>query len=189
MEKEVSNKEQGASTKEQVNAKPELKKLDPESNEFKANGVTYYKQLDGISVGRFMYYEQYVQQAVFGTDFLSMYNSLKRIYESLTKGNDVLGGWQKAAQIAYNQMASVKERSEAKNNKLLYLCTLFINKVDEDISDWDIRLADAKIDDWKKEGIDMADFFLLAVKLIEGFKSAYQEPLNHQPSEGSGMNQ
>lgn len=155
----------------------EVKKIDIGSREFMANGVKYYIQLDGISVGRFHFYEKYVQLSSFGTDFQTMMSNYDKIYNALTDGNNVMNGWYNAVLLSRNQKQAIKERTELKNHSILYLCSLFINRLDEDITDWDTRIAESKIDDWKKEGIDMADFFLLGTKLINGFTSAYQDPV------------
>lgn len=52
--------------------------------------------------------------------------------------------------------------SHEKVNKALYLCTIFIVMEGEDINNWDKGVAEAKINHWIKEGLDITDFFHLA---------------------------
>ena len=57
----------------------------------------------------------------------------------------------------------------------LRLCCLFINREDEDRRYIDEDLITEKIEDWKKEGIDMASFFGFASATIPGLKNLYEE--------------
>jgi hypothetical protein len=155
----------------------ELKHIDFKEKEFEANGRKYYVQLDGISIGRFMHYETLVNKVTFGTDFMGMFETLKRIYVSATDGMNVLKALKDIGDLSYNQMAVIKDHNESKFNQTILLCTLFLNRSDEDLTTWDERLASDKIEDWKAEGIDMNDFFLLALRQIEGFREAYWSPL------------
>lgn len=155
----------------------ELKRIDFDKKEFRANGATYYIQLEGISVGRFMHFERFVQLATFGTDFMAMFETLKQIFQAATSGVDVLKALKDIGDLSYNQMAVIKDRNELKFNNTLMLATLFINRADENLAEWDERLAMEKIKDWSVEGLAMNDFFLLAVRQIEGFRDAYLSPL------------
>lgn len=151
----------------------ELKRIDFNKKEFQANDRTYYLQMDGIAVGRFIHYERFVQHATFGTDFMSMFDTLKRIFTAATSGVDVLKAIKDIGDLSYGQMTVIKERNDMQVNNTLLLCTLFINRAEENIADWDERIAKEKINDWIQEGINMQDFFLLAMSQIEGFREAY----------------
>ena len=155
----------------------ELKRITPDTREFEAGGNKYFIQLEGISIGRFMFYEKFVNQATFGTDFNSMFLTMKKIYLAATSGIDVLKALKDIGDLSYNQMTTINDLSEHKYNNGLMLCSLFINRPTEDISEWNERMATEKIDDWKKEGFAMEDFFLLALNSIEGFREAYLNPL------------
>lgn len=155
----------------------ELKRIDFEKKEFQANGVIYYIQTPGISAGRFMHYERYSLLATFGTDFLAQFQTWKQLYDTLTTGNDLLKSHSTALTLAYNQMASIKDRMEQKYPDVLMLATLFMNRANEDLSQWDERTAKEKIADWIQEGLDVQDFFLFAVSVIEGYREVYMSPL------------
>ena len=60
-----------------------------------------------------------------------------------------------------------------KEPSVLKLCTLFINTKDEDPSIWNNDLMTIKIEDWKAEGIDIQDFFTLALNSVNGFIDIY----------------
>lgn len=154
----------------------ELKRIDFDKKEFVANGKTYYLQLDGLSVGRFRHYERFVQFATFGTDFMSMFETLKQIFQAATSGVDVLKALKDIGDLSYNQMAVIKDRNEQQYSGILMMCTLFINRADENIADWDERIANEKIQDWVQEGINVQDFFLLATSQIDGYRGAYLTP-------------
>lgn len=51
----------------------------------------------------------------------------------------------------------------------LYLCTLFIVKEDEDLTQWSKAEADEKIEDWNKEGYNERDFRGLALTQLAAF--------------------
>lgn len=155
---------------------PELKHINWEEKKFVANGKTYYIQAEGISVGRFSHYEQMISEAVFGVSFDGIFKTLKHIYTLVTTGNETLKALREVGDLAYNQMAAIKDYDETKTNNVLLLCTLFINLSGEDMSEWNMTMARQKIDDWKADNYDMSDFFLFATKLVHGFSEAYMTP-------------
>jgi hypothetical protein len=168
---------------EQKPLKPrtDVKRLDFNKNQFQANGKTYF--IDGatpLTVGRFRKYEGLVNQSTFGSDFAGINETFKKIYNTLTgndgQGMNALKAINDAANMALNMSANIVKRTEQKDHYALLLCTLFLNTSDEDLTGWDLALANDKIKDWEIEGIAMSDFFLLATNLVVGLKEIYQGP-------------
>jgi hypothetical protein len=52
---------------------------------------------------------------------------------------------------------------------------LFINTEDEDATIWNQDLMNAKIEDWKIEGIAIQDFFQFALNSVNGFIGIYKK--------------
>ena len=158
----------------------ELKRIQVTDNSFTANGRKYLIQYDQISVGRYMIYEKKSVELGFGVSYFDIFDTIKQIEQSLTSGNDVMKGIDKAVVLARNQMAAIAEQGNEAIPRQLVYCTLFCNREDEDLTSWNMNLALDKIEDWKKEGIVASDFFQLATSMIVG----YYESLNHILKEG-----
>jgi hypothetical protein len=62
-----------------------------------------------------------------------------------------------------NNYDSFKGKYTSRYPAALYICTLFIVRENEDLSDWDFDLANEKIDDWVAENLAVVDFFGLAL--------------------------
>ena len=161
---------------------PVLKMIDLSTEIFHANGRTYFIQ-DSLSVNRYEIFLKMQPELGFNTTFNKMAESFNRIVE-LMSDNVVTGGVIKEViEIGVNQVSAIKHFDENRAPLMLYFCTLFCNHQDEDLAVWDRRLAHLKIEDWRKEGIAIQNFFLLAQKSLAGFSQNYQ----HQLAELSGL--
>jgi hypothetical protein len=137
--------------------------------EFEANGQKYLIE-SSINIKRYNEFEKIQLQLGFGLSFSDMFANLKEAY--------TLANGQKFADLSvllYNMMDGIKQMSTDRNNSALSMCTLFINKPDEDRTNWTKEEAQKKLTDWSAEGIDVKDFFLLAVTSIENFANIYKE--------------
>lgn len=158
-----------------------VKRIDFNSGKFDANGKTYYIDVSTpLAVGRFGNYEALVNHSTYGTDWYSINEAFKKIYNALT-GNDgygmnIMKACNDSANMALNMSANIVKRTEQKYHSALLLCTLFLNTSEEDIKRWDMPLAAEKIKDWEAEGLATEDFFSLAMSLIPGFRENYSEP-------------
>ena len=61
---------------------------------------------------------------------------------------------------------------ERQTPAVLKLCALFINREGEDVRWVDDAVVEAKINDWRQEGIDIRFFFAFALNSIPGFIEA-----------------
>lgn len=148
----------------------ELKMLDLNASQFDANGVTYYVK-DSLSVERFRAFEKLQVSFGFAREF-------KQIYDMLTKSVDLAnkGKGLEAWNIIFNLREEVgKNNLDNKHQNGMYICALFIVSEGEDLTTWDQQLADKKISDWNKEGIDVNFFFRLAANLVSGYIDTLQD--------------
>jgi len=82
-----------------------------------------------------------------------------------------------AAVIIHNLLNGIAEHLDKRDHPILQLCALFINTKDEDKTVFDEGVTQEKIDNWKKEGYAIEDFFQLAFNFVEGFIPAYNETI------------
>lgn len=134
-------------------------------NAFTANGNKYvFREL---TVARFEQFELLQASVGFGLDFQGIFDNLKAIYESLNTADFVA-----ASVKLYNTLEGVSTNLAKRENPILQMCALFICREDENVSVYDPLLISEKIEDWKIEGIAMADFFHLAFNLVQGFTAS-----------------
>lgn len=78
---------------------------------------------------------------------------------------------------AVNRLSSLRdgivERGQERMDRALQICTIFILREGEDATRWDANLALQKIEDWKNEGYDVFDFFLLVAGISSSYVDAY----------------
>ena len=133
---------------------------------FQANGKKYIIR-DSLTIERFKQFEDLQTEVGYGVDFYEMFNNISKIYTYLNSSKPA-----DAAIIAHNLMTGIKNKLDEREHPVLRLCTLFITLENEDITGYDSALSDAKIEDWKLEGISMDSFFQLAFSLVSGFTPA-----------------
>lgn len=156
-----------------MSEKSEFIVIDFPSREFIANGKTFYIEHDRILTGRYQKFEEMGISFAFGSTFGDIFQSLKKIYDATTSGNDVLKGITTAQTVAYNQMQAIKRHDENYKPHILWFCTLFCNYENEDRKVWSEEVARRKIADWERSSIPITDFFLLAANVLHGYGNAY----------------
>jgi hypothetical protein len=55
------------------------------------------------------------------------------------------------------------------------ICTLFMNTEDEDRTVWNNDVVMRKLEDWKQAGIDVNDFFDIALILVPSYIEIYNK--------------
>ncbi len=150
--------------------------------EFEANGKKYYifppKKVFGI--GRQLAYWNIETTFGLGRSLLGIYQFFVDQYQGQLQlmRADSKKEWtelqDKNLRRAINHMDSFKENLTKRFPPALYMCTLFIVTEDEDLAEWDWKLAEAKIDDWLTENLSPFDFFSLALS----FSTRSQEIIN-----------
>lgn len=149
-----------------------LKKLDPTSKNFTANGKEYRIE-SSLSFDRWMDMQRMEVELSFGTDLQSILKGLKDIYSALN-ARDKLAD---ASVITKNLILGVSTLDDKRIPTVLRMCALFINYKDEDRTVFTEALAQEKINDWRTEGYEINGFFQLALGSIPGFLSAYSDAI------------
>ena len=93
----------------------------------------------------------------------------RRAYEALNAGKVA-----DAAVLLDNLMKGIQDM-EKKYAPLLYVCTLFINREEEDRKTYDLDLAAQKIKDWEEAGIDRDFFTALGASFLSATKQRFEE--------------
>jgi len=149
-------------------------RIDFESGFFFGKSGKKYVFLDTLPIDYWISYQELIPEVSFGVDFKNLFLTCKQAYEALTTGNEILKGHKLAADLLYNQMSAIKTfASEKRHPAVLRMAALWIVTEDEDLTRYDSRIVDQKIEDWKNTGIAMEDFFLLCAQKIESFKQIY----------------
>lgn len=159
----------------------ETKRIDLESGHFDANGHRY-RVTSTLSVARFEEFERLQVHVGFGKDFKTMYDRLKDAYDFMNKSKAA-----DAAVIVHNIINGIAQNLEKRDHPILQLCALFLNREDEDVSVFDPDLSKQKVDDWRKEGYAVEDFFQLAFNLVDGFIDIYEGLIQNISQKVEGM--
>lgn len=116
---------------------------------------TVYIADSGITMGRYTQFEKYQLAASLGLLPKQLFDSMKKTHEYFNNGKFGDGLLNNA-----NNMTAVARIADGENNPFFYLCTMFINAKDEDLTTWDESKAKLKLEDWSE--YDVNDFFLFA---------------------------
>jgi len=128
--------------------------LSPNTTSFEADGHTYtVDHALELSVIRNRYLEKYSLYATLGRDAKSLLLEARRIYDFLNES--------KLADAVLTTDNLMRGAADLQNREspILYICTLFINRENEDVRAYSPELGKQKIDDWAKAGITF-NFFL-----------------------------
>lgn len=147
----------------------ETKRLDFSKKTFTANGKEYHVS-ENLCIDRFMEFERLQAHVGFGKDFENIYKGLKKAYEHMNTNKLA-----DAAVIVHNLLNGVAHNLEEREHPALQLCALFINYKGEDETIFDADIITEKIDDWRKEGYAIGDFFRYAANLVAGFITVLEE--------------
>jgi hypothetical protein len=155
----------------------ELKKLYTEENgrklfvkEFKANGHDYVIE-ESISYDRWIEWRKVQVELMYGHGADEIFASIKKAYGLLNQKNSEVV---EAGIILHNLMSSVKAINDERIPEVIQLCSLFMNRVDEDRRTITPAMIQEKANDWREEGIDMQSFFMYAVNSIPNFLPIFE---------------
>ena len=140
-----------------------------------ANGRKY-RVSEMISVDRFKQYEKLEPKLTYGVTFEEMFKNIKKAYQAVNEQR-----FADSAVILHNIMAGIQDvENEQRVHPALIMCALVINFEGEDSTIYDEAVILGKIDDWQKEGLNMLDFFMLALSSIKGFRETYLQYIQSQ---------
>lgn len=155
-----------------------LPRLDDGSfaREFIANGVKYIisKPEDVLTIRRFDVFQKLQITLGFSSSFAELIQKVMEIEKAV---NDVAiqkKTYTELALMVHNLRTGLYKRSEKRYDLSMYLCSVFINREDEDVTEWSESLADSKIEDWNKAALKKEDFFLFAMHTSSELMQIYQ---------------
>lgn len=145
-----------------------LKNIDFASGQFTANGKTYYLETK-LAISRYCEF-QILQRE------LAMGMTLQEIYDGFLDSRKLLNQTRFVdVAVFIDKILTHCSKLKEKEPTILKICTLFINTEDEDRTTWGNDLVVRKLDDWKKEGIYVGDFFDVALTLAPGYIELYNK--------------
>lgn len=145
----------------------ELKRIDFNKGSFQANGKTYYIN-SSLTIERYAELQIFQAEIGPGMEYEKIFKKLHDVYKLINKMQFA------DASVYVNDLIRGFSKLEEKEPTILKICTLVCNTDDEDLTTYSNDLAVKKIEDWKREGIDMRDFFQLASGLVSGFLDVYR---------------
>ena len=141
----------------------QVKRIDMESGVFTANGHIY--RIEALlSMERYAEYQALEKELIYGMDSKAMFAELRILWNNLDKQQFA------ASSVKVYDMMKAVQLVQTRESTAIKMCTLFINRDDEDRTKIDTAIMTAKINDWKEEGIAAQDFFVLASSSINGFR-------------------
>jgi len=158
-------------------------RIDFKENKYVANGNKYHINYN-LTISRYRIYKPFSIGLAFNMDLAQLITELNSIREYLEDPKQMDGAAyalmkvkEKLFNLQYN-FAKTYEDQEP----ILMFCTLFLNREDENIAEWNESMANSKIDDWIAEGTPMEDFFLLfQMALTESVKKFAIKDLHNNP--------
>ena len=144
----------------------EVIQLPYSAKSFEAGGHKYFIE-STLSIGRYKHYQRMEVELGFNINFSGLVDKITQAYGALNERRDA-----DAAVL----MKEVLEGSTFLIKKIpiaLYVATLFINRSDEDRSEWSQTIAEEKIDHWKN--IDSNFFLAVALGQVRSFPEKLQE--------------
>lgn len=148
-------------------SKTEFTKIDQQTGKFTANDINY-TVTQFLSVERYCEFQILEKELAYGLSFEQMYRALDAAEKELNKQQFV----NSAVLITDIKRGILK--AQEREPTILKICALFINADGEDIRTFTQDMVDTKIHNWKAEGLNMNDFFIVAASTISGFLGIYQ---------------
>jgi hypothetical protein len=151
---------------EQLKEEP-LKRIDFQKGTFQANGKNYIIE-GSLTIERYAELQILEKEMAYGLSVKGMYEKLQKLYTDVNKMKfaDVA--------VAINDLMRGVAKLQEREPVVLKICALFINVEDEDRKEFSTDMINRKIADWKQEGIDMRDFFMVASNSVNGFLEIYK---------------
>lgn len=146
----------------------ELKRIDLNAGYFEANGKKYFIE-GAMSIERYAEFQLYEKELAYGMTVKGIFDRLQKVYQLLNKMK-----FADSAVIIYDVIKGLA-KLEDREPTVLKICALVINEENEDRKEFSTDMINRKISDWKAEGIDMQDFFLVASVSVNGLQELYRK--------------
>lgn len=162
-----------------------LNHIDFKAGTFKAGGKLYRIQ-GAISVERFCEFQILEKEFALNTSLKGLYDNLVKVLDHMNKLKFV-----DAAVLQSNIINGVADL-ELREPKMLRMCALFCNVEGENLFDITEDMITEKVEDFRKSGIDINDFFDLAATIVPSYMSIYEKvtrTISGQLENGAAENQ
>jgi hypothetical protein len=143
-----------------------LKNINFSSGQFTANGKTYYLETK-LTITRYCEFQILQRELGMGMTLQEIYDGFADMRKLLNQNRFV------DSAVFVDKVLTHCMKLKEKEPTILKICTLFCNTEDEDRTAWGNDMVVKKLEDWKKEGIEVADFFVVAVTLVPGYTELY----------------
>ena len=153
----------------------DLKTPNKEDLSFTANGHKYYIE-SKLSIERFIAYQKLEIELAYDVGFLGVIQNLNKAISHLNKLELV-----NASVVLSNTILGIQENGN-KKIPALDLCSLFINREDEDRRIITDEMMIEKQKDWEKEGIEVSFFLTCAYNFVRGYRD-YLKNISHTTSQ------
>lgn len=144
-----------------------LKRISLEEGRFSANGKEYFIE-GSLTIERYAQFQILEKELAYGLTTKGMYDELNQLLKLMNKLMFV------DCAIRLNNLVRGVSKLEEREPVVLKICALYCNTADENRAVITDDMISQKIQDWKKEGLDMRDFFGLASSSVNGFQEIYR---------------
>lgn len=148
------------------------KRIDMTKTSFIANGKEYFIT-SFLAVSRFCEFQIFEKEFAYSTDLPTLFKEIAACHKMLKEATNF--GTISDAIVKLDNLQRGIVRLEQKEPTALKLCALFINTEKEDPGTWSVDLMNVKIEDFKASGIEMKDFFQLALTSQHSFIDIYNQ--------------
>lgn len=125
-----------------------------------------------MSVRRWTAYERLNIAFGFNRTFTQLYESVVQM-ENLVASDAPFITIRKELILSLNSFKKgIVEESKTRYNHAFYLCTIFILKDDQKLSEWTIEDAEQTIQDWEENEVNEQDLFFFALNVSSGIRAA-----------------
>lgn len=145
----------------------ELKQI-PMKGSFQANGKTYYIE-EKLSIDRWLMMNDLQIQLGFGAEYQEMQ---QKWFDVIDLGNKLK--FSDIVIIAHNMVNGISKVYD-RHPMILKFCALYMNTEDEDRGIITDDMINAKIDDWRLEGLGMDGFFIFSLSIANGLAENLQK--------------
>jgi hypothetical protein len=137
-----------------------ISKITVKNDSFTLDGVQWHIE-DDVTIGRLPELEKMLHHFINGVELTEQQLILKAAYDDLNEVKVVDAG-----RKLYNLLNATIIKNATSINPKLLIATMFINREGEDLTKWDVALAESKIKQWSK--YTGGFFFELADRLSSG---------------------
>lgn len=143
--------------------------------EFTANGKKFIIKSpdEDLGIFRFSHLRKYGAMTGANGTFKSIITGMQEAQNLLMGDKPILGRNKECFTYLENLITGITKTNELRYQFAFYMATFFIVRPDEDLTKWDIKEQETKIDDWNKD-FGEKDFLALALSRVEGFLNVYR---------------